>query len=334
VIADESAFWFSDEVSANPDVEILNAVRPGLASTDGLLVMISSPYARKGELFNAYDKHFGKTDDPILVAQAASRVMNASLRQSYIDRAYERDAASAAAEYGAQFRADIEAFVSLDAVRNSVKPGILEVPYRRGESYYAFLDPSGGAGDSFTLAIVHVDSSKQVVVLDCIREARPPFSPEAICEEFAATMRAYNTYTAISDRYGGAWVTEMAAHHGITVEQSAKAKSELYTDLLPLVNSARIELLDHPRLISQLVGLERRTARSGRDTIDHSPGGHDDIVNAVAGAAQCIIELGVSADWTAAYGEPQTAAEAQDAAKSWRAARLRSFLVACGMPPL
>jgi hypothetical protein len=53
---------------------------------------------------------------------------------------------------------------------------------------------------------------------------------------------------------------------------------------LPLINSGRVELLDHPRLVNQLCSLERRTARSGRDSIDHAPGADDDIVNAAAGA--------------------------------------------------
>jgi hypothetical protein len=35
--------------------------------------------------------------------------------------------------------------------------------------------------------------------------------------------------------------------------------------------------VDHPRLIAQLCGLERRTARSGKDSIDHAPGADDDI---------------------------------------------------------
>jgi hypothetical protein len=38
-------------------------------------------------------------------------------------------------------------------------------------------------------------------------------------------------------------------------------------------------------LIFQLSSLERRTARSGKDSIDHAPGQHDDLANAVAGAA-------------------------------------------------
>ena len=102
--------------------------------------------------------------------------------------------------------------------------------------------------------------------------------------------------------------------------------------MLPLINSARVELLDNKRLIDQLVGLERTTARSGRDSIDHAPGGHDDIVNAVAGAAQCIVGIGVSQDWSAAYGTPQTAADKATAATAWRRQRLQSYMHACGMP--
>jgi hypothetical protein len=49
VIADETAWWRSDN-SANPDVEILRALRPGLLTTKGPLIAISSPYSRRGEL--------------------------------------------------------------------------------------------------------------------------------------------------------------------------------------------------------------------------------------------------------------------------------------------
>ncbi len=51
-----------------------------------------------------------------------------------------------------------------------------------------------------------------------------------------------------------------------------------------MINCGQVELLDHPRLFAQLCRLERRTARSGRDTIDHAPGAHDDLAKAAAGA--------------------------------------------------
>jgi hypothetical protein len=59
----------------------------------------------------------------------------------------------------------------------------------------------------------------------------------------------------------------------------------LYKEFLPLVNSQRVELLDISRLRAQLGSLERRTARGGRDSIDHPqiPGARDDVSNCVAG---------------------------------------------------
>ena len=67
------------------------------------------------------------------------------------------------------------------------------------------------------------------------------------------------------------------------------SKSDLYRELLPALNSRRVELLDQPRLLAQLEGLERRTSRSGKDAIDHAPGGHDDLINAAAGALVSVL---------------------------------------------
>lgn len=51
--------------------------------------------------------------------------------------------------------------------------------------------------------------------------------------------------------------------------------------LLPTLNSGRLELPDHPKLVAQLLGLERRVARGGRESIDHGPHGHDELCNVV-----------------------------------------------------
>ena len=255
MIADEVAFWFNEN-SSNPDDEILNAVRPGLATTHGPLFLISSPYARRGVLWETYRRHYGADGDPaILVAQAASRTMNPSLDKRVVDRAMERDPASAAAEYLAQFRSDIEGFVSLEAIKSCVSIGILERPPLPGHSFSAFCDPSGGSQDSFTLAIAHKDVINRAVTIDVVREIRPPFSPEAATQELSETLKRFNINTVISDRYAGAYPVEMFAKYGIRCEQSARSKSDLYVDLLALINSRRIHLLDNQKLINQLAGL-------------------------------------------------------------------------------
>ena len=66
------------------------------------------------------------------------------------------------------------------------------------------------------------------------------------------------------------------------------SKSDLYSALLPRVNAHQVELLDVPQLVQQLGNLERRTARSGRDSIDHPPRQRDDLANAVAGVCSLV----------------------------------------------
>jgi hypothetical protein len=278
-IADEIAFWRSED-SANPDHEILNAIRPAMATLNGKLVALSSPYSKKGALYDAYKRYFGKAG-PILVAQAPSRTMNPLLPQKVVDQAMERDPEAAKAEYLAQFRSDLEQFVQREVVEACVADGRYELPYLSEYKYRAFVDPSGGSRDSMTLAIGHDEG--QTVVVDAIREAKPPFSPESVVADFSELMREYRISRVEGDRYGGEWPRERFSVHRITYDVAQKPRSDLYRDMLPLLNSKRVELPDNDRLITQLCSLERRTGRSGKDSIDHAAGGHDDLCNAVAG---------------------------------------------------
>jgi hypothetical protein len=286
VIADEIAFW-RDDSSANPDKEIIAALRPGMATVPGAVLLgISSPYSRRGALWDAYRQHMGQDGD-VLVWQASTQSMNPSVPLAVIEKAYADDEASASAEYGAEFRRDIEGFVSREAVDAVVVPGRLELPPVEGVTYQAFTDPSGGSSDSMTLAIAHKED--KCAVLDLVREHRPPFSPEFVVGDFAETLKRYRITQVRGDRYGAEWVAEQFRKVGITYRPAEKAKSDLYREFLPAINSQSVELLDHPKLIGQLCSLERRTARGGRDSIDHPPSGHDDIVNAAAGVAHLIL---------------------------------------------
>ncbi len=217
-----------------------------------------------------------------MVARGTTRDFNPDLPQSIIDKALDRDHAAASAEYLAEFRTDVEGFLTREAVEACVTLGVRERPSERKHGYVCFVDPSGGSSDAFTLAIAHTENKTQI--LDLIRERKPPFSPEQVVEEFAKIVRSYRCTKVYGDRYGGEWPREQFRKHGVNYEPSEKPKSELYRDLLPLINSGAVDLLEHDRLVTQLTSLERRTARGGRDSIDHAPGAHDDIANSVAGA--------------------------------------------------
>jgi hypothetical protein len=123
-----------------------------------------------------------------------------------------------------------------------------------------------------TLAITHKEGDTEV--LDLIRERKPPFSPEALVEEFASTILKYRCSRCYGDHCGGNWPAEQFMKAGVHLEPSEKTKSDIYLDLLPLINSKAVRLLDHERMMLQLVGLERTTARGGRDKIDQANGRH------------------------------------------------------------
>jgi hypothetical protein len=105
-----------------------------------------------------------------------------------------------------------------------------------------------------------------------------------VVEDFSSVFKLYGIRKVLGDKYAGEWPREQFKKHGIVYDPSAKPKSQLYSEFLPLLNSRKVDLLQNDRLLNQLVGLERRTARSGKDSIDHAPNGFDDLANAAAGA--------------------------------------------------
>jgi hypothetical protein len=292
-ILEECSFFRSDE-SANPDREILNALRPALATIpQSLLIAISTPYSRSGVLWEQYSSHFGSGDkDAPLIWKSDARTMNPTISKKLVDDALKKDYAAAKAEWLAEFREDIESFLPFELIEEATIPGRLELPKIEGVQYFAHTDPSGGRGDSMTLAVAHKDLNTDKIILDCLREARPPFKPQRVVGEFSKVLLSYGIRQICSDRYAGEWVSSSFRDYGIMVENSERSTSEIYRDFLPILSNRRVELLDSKRLVSQLRGLERKTRSGGKDIITHYPGGHDDVANAAAGALTMAARVG------------------------------------------
>jgi hypothetical protein len=283
VIAEECSMWQSDD-SRNPDREILAAARPCLATTGGTLFAIGSPHARKGETYSTYNKHYGPSGNPaILVANGPTKLFNPTIKQSIIERAYEDDPAVAASEWGGQFRNDLESYVSPEIVDACTVRGLHRLDPIKGVSYIAHVDPSGGSQDSFTCAIGHVEGD--IGVLDVLLEKRPPFvSIDNVVEEFCGVLKEYNIHECVGDRFAAGFTIEAFRKYGVEYRHSDKTTSDYFSGFLPILNSRRVQLLDHKRLATQLCSLERRPSRIGaKDQICHPWGGHDDCAAAVAG---------------------------------------------------
>ncbi|GEK72947.1 MULTISPECIES: hypothetical protein [Halomonas] len=277
VLMDECAF-FKDEHSASPDIELYRALVPALATTGGLLIGISSPYAKKGLLHQKWRKHYGQNSD-ILVIQGATTQFNPTIDRRVIDDAIEEDPEGAKSEWLGQFRDDISGFIQREVVERAMRTDPLEYGHVKGVKYFGFADPAGGGKDEFTMAIGHVED--ETTVIDVVRGQRG--TPAQIVAEYAELFKAYGVRKIVSDRFAGTWPADEFKKHGIECEQSASPKSQLYADALSRFNSGQVELPPDDKLVTQLCNLERRTSRGGRDSIDHPAGQHDDRANAVCG---------------------------------------------------
>jgi hypothetical protein len=280
-IFDEVSFW-RDESSANPDEETFKAIKPALASLPGSIVIgISSPYRKAGLLWKKFKKHYGQDGD-VLIIKAPTRLLNPTIPQEVVDEAIAEDPAAARAEWMAEFRDDVDGWITAELIESATDRNVTVRSPVPGVSYFGFSDPSGGARDSFTTAIAHNENG--TAVLDALLEIKAPFNPTSATRRVSELLRSYGLRKTVGDKYAAAWPVDAFAKEGITYEHSERDRSAIYLDALPLFTSGRARILDNKRLASQFVSLERRTSSVGKDKVDHGPGGHDDLCNSAAGA--------------------------------------------------
>ena len=142
-IIDEACFFGVEEgAKIRSDTELIRAVRPGLSTLGGRIIVISSPYAKKGWCYEQYCSHFAKKPSGVLVWNAASRTMNPTLSQSVVDDALREDKNSARSEYLGEFRDDISDNLSRAAVVACVIAGeTTGIKSQKGSSVWS-INPS------------------------------------------------------------------------------------------------------------------------------------------------------------------------------------------------
>ncbi|MEQ8791773.1 MAG: hypothetical protein RIC55_36255 [Pirellulaceae bacterium] len=285
-IVDEACFFGYDaESKIKSDTELVRAIQPSLATVGGKLIAISSPYAKKGWCHKQYQTHYGNNSGNVLVWNCPSRTMNPILPQRIVAAAIAEDLQSAKSEYLGEFRDDVGQFLPREVIEGLVIGGRSSLLPQSGNRYVAFADLSGGRGDDAALAIAHKEG--RTVVIDLAKRWRPPFNPHHVVSLMADELKRYGIYRVTGDNYAAEFVATAFGANDIRYTKSEKPKSALYVELLPRLCSGDIELPDDEALVTQLASLERRTRSGGRDIIDHPPGGHDDLANAVAGA--CVV---------------------------------------------
>ena len=298
-VADEIAHWFSDEHHVNPDKEVLKAIRPSMLGMPGaLLLCISSPHRRAGELWETDQRVWGKNGDPVLFWRAATWEMRPDTPghraqyptfQDELEAEKTRDLSEFNSEYGAQYRLDLEDYLTLEQIQ-AVTVDRDAIEWTDGMKAFAFLDGAGGEGqDSQALAIAIALPGGRAALAKVL-EWRPPFDHASTIPVIAATCRDYRVHRVTGDNFGGGMAKSALAPHRLSYEMTPLTSTKIYQAFAAAVTGKRVELLGAGRTaqrgLQQLVQLERRL---GGEKIVHPNFGHDDVAVVIAGA--CLLAL-------------------------------------------
>jgi len=294
-IFDEVAFW-RDEQYQNPDTAIYNAILPSMITlqrSGGMIVGISTVHRRAGLLHDKIASYLGQNSDDALAILAPSVALNPCLAepeaQAEIERQMQLDPEAAGSEWLSRWRDDLTDMYDAALVGAAVeKDRRINFP-RVGTRYLMAADPSGGRGDAFTCAVGHLEND--LIIIDRIHERRAPFDVEVAMDEVAQIAHDYRTTVIYHDDYAADFAVSGFRRRGLTSREIGVrvkgadfrlSRSEIYLNALAPFTAGRVRLPDEPRLIHQLVSLERRPTSSGHDRVDHgrSKNAHDDIANA------------------------------------------------------
>lgn len=285
-ILDEYAFWIQEQAT-----EVVRALRPTMATQpDARLIVITSVYASTGPAFEMFAR-WGQDNPRELVVRGTTRDFNPTVAQCFIDAEIEADPQAASAEYLSIPRSDVESFIDRALLDSRTRVEPREVPHLTLHSgggairYFGAVDISGGRGDAAAAAVVlrRADRPDDVIVA-AVRRWPAPHDPKEVAGEAAAFFRSYGLCSAYTDAYGAELSMSIYRDSGIGLIASEVSTSEAFLGLLPLLSTGRLELPDDPHLRRELLALERRTGRSGRDAVGHPPRGHDDVAAACAHA--------------------------------------------------
>jgi len=287
VVLDEVAHFRSSE-NLPLDREAWRAALSTLLTTAGKLFAVSSPYVASGLLHDLHRQYFG-VDSDVLVWQSANTVLNPLLDAAKLAQIRALDPDGAAAEIEGQFLRHVTALLDERLLEAAVDTGVTARPPQAGVEYVGHVDVATGAhvtGDRWTVAIGHREGEH--AIQDGLLIIYPPFSVESAAEQSAAFARPYGVSVLEGDRFAQGFTNEAFARHGMRLDPAARTTSDLHLELAAALSSGRVRLLDHPELLRELRGLERRRSAT-RDRADHQRGAHDDAAAVTSGIVATLL---------------------------------------------
>ena len=279
LILDELAHFYTEGVKA--DETIFNSLNPRRAQFPGSkLILVSTPSAKQGLLWNFFDGGFKVPDR--LTAQAETLFMNPLVDRNFLEKEKKRDIDNYRREFKAQFAEKVEAFLSYDLVVNSLKLAG-DLPFKSEYQYFSGIDASGLAGrDKFSLAIAHEQGND--IYVDKIKSWDLK-DPDPIMRDIKELAGIYNFVKTSIDRYAKGWVKN--ALEKINLEVNIRPSlAEIYVNVKGLMIGDRLFLPDNKGIKKAFLNTQAYYGRNNALSIAHTRDleGHADEADAISTA--------------------------------------------------
>ena len=288
-ICDETAFWQHEDTSANPEEEVMEGLRPGLAAlTNTKLIRISTPFRKEGILWKEFQT---RREVDHLVWRLSTAEMNpTAVPAAFLEKERQRNEEKYLREYMAEFTDPISSFIGSDTLNDCIQKGCTELPPHKNATYVAAIDPAFKR-DDWALVIAE-RTADGTIVIDLVRtwtgKPNEPLGFESVCQEIARILKLYDINSSIGDQHCAPVIEQQFLELEIIHVEStitASKKMAIFANLKHLLISKKIQLLDDPKLLSQFRNLREHKARNGRVEIRSGHGAKDDLVFAAALAA-------------------------------------------------
>jgi len=279
-ILDEIAFYQLEGVKA--DEVIFNALRPRLAQFPrAKTILISNCSAKQGLFWRYLDEGFTVANR--LTCQSDTRTINPIIPQEFIDSEYRRDPENASREFGAVFAEKIEAFLSYELIKNSLKfAGDLKADFKN--NYKAGIDQSGLSGrDRFSFAVSHREGEN--IFVDCVRSWDTK-NIKVILEDIEELRDRYDLREVLIDQYAKGYVSQALKDINLIAE-IRPSLAEIFTNLKSLALMNRLFLPASRDIEQSLKNTIAYFGKSNKLTIAHERSvafGHGDIADALSSA--------------------------------------------------
>ncbi|MHB8566427.1 MAG: phage terminase large subunit [Nitrososphaerales archaeon] len=308
IIVDEAAFV--------PEDVILSVLMPMLATTNGTMILLSTPYDKAHFFFRAFNtpnwsKYRFKTSDNPLVRKEYLETQHETLG----DRRFRQ-------EYEAEFVDDEKTYFPMELLRSCIHVcESIECSFCKalkgdlshvGKELYGGYDP-GGNKDMAALAVLYkvpgpLLTAKEGVFNPAFRVVYTKTFLAKKSEggvvytrfnaEIADLHKKHPLKKIYMDATGiGSPILTQCQSLGLPAEGvslHARNKEELFANLRLLLETRKIELPDSMDLLTSLNCIEAERTATGGFSFSHPKGTHDDLAYALALAA-----------WRAGRGEPK-----------------------------